>query len=141
MSIKYNLHYEKIGKETRRIEDEIPFEIPNSWVWVRLGEVCKIARGGSPRPIKSFITESNDGINWIKISDSDKGGKYINQTKEKITADGVKSSRKVYAGDLLLTNSMSFGRPYILNTDGCIHDGWLVISDIFSIFDKEFLFY
>ena len=141
MSIKYNLHYEKIGKETRCIEDEIPFEIPNSWVWVRLGEVCKIARGGSPRPIKSFITESNDGINWIKISDSDKGGKYINQTKEKITADGVKSSRKVYAGDLLLTNSMSFGRPYILNTDGCIHDGWLVISDIFSIFDKEFLFY
>ena len=136
-----NLHYEKIGKETRCIEDEIPFEIPNSWVWVRLGEVCKIARGGSPRPIKSFITESNDGINWIKISDSDKGGKYINQTKEKITADGVKSSRKVYAGDLLLTNSMSFGRPYILNTDGCIHDGWLVISDIFSIFDKEFLFY
>ena len=136
-----NLHYEKIGKETRCIEDEIPFEIPNSWVWVRLGEICKIARGGSPRPIKSFITESNDGINWIKISDSDKGGKYINQTKEKITADGVKSSRKVYAGDLLLTNSMSFGRPYILNTDGCIHDGWLVISDIFSIFDKEFLFY
>jgi len=136
-----NLHYEKIGKETRCIEDEIPFEIPNSWVWVRLGEICKIARGGSPRPIKSFITESNDGINWIKISDSDKGGKYINQTKEKITADGVKSSRKVYEGDLLLTNSMSFGRPYILNTDGCIHDGWLVISDIFSIFDKEFLFY
>ena len=110
-------------------------------MWVRLGEICKIARGGSPRPIKSFITESNDGINWIKISDSDNGGKYINQTKEKITADGVKSSRKVYAGDLLLTNSMSFGRPYILNTDGCIHDGWLVISDIFSIFDKEFLFY
>ena len=136
-----NSPYEKIGKETRCIADEILFEIPQSWSWVRLGGICQIARGGSPRPIKSFITESNDGINWIKISDSDKGGKYINQTKEKITADGVKSSRKVYAGDLLLTNSMSFGRPYILNTDGCIHDGWLVISDIFSILDKEFLFY
>lgn len=36
-----------------------------------------IERGGSPRPIKSYITDSEDGINWIKIGDVDKGGKYI----------------------------------------------------------------
>ncbi len=36
---------------------------------------------------------------------------------------------------------MSFGRPYILNVDGCIHDGWLVLSGYFQGFDKDFLFY
>ncbi len=132
--------YEKIGKEVRCIADEIPFEIPDSWEWVRLGNICDIARGGSPRPIKDYITESADGVNWIKIGDSDKGGKYINSTREKIKPSGVSKSRMVYAGDFLLTNSMSFGRPYILNVDGCIHDGWLVLSGYQTAYDKDFLF-
>ena len=137
-----NLPYEKIGKnEPVCIADEVPFEIPESWEWVRLGTVCEIARGGSPRPIKQFLTDSPSGINWIKISDSDKGGKYINATKEKIIPAGVAKSRYVHAGDFLLTNSMSFGRPYILNVDGCIHDGWLVLSDYQNAYDKDFLFY
>ena len=135
-----NLPYEKVGKEVRCIADEIPFEIPDSWEWVRLGNICDIARGGSPRPIKDYITESADGVNWIKIGDSDKGGKYINSTREKIKPSGVSKSRMVYAGDFLLTNSMSFGRPYILNVDGCIHDGWLVLSGYQSAYDKDFLF-
>ena len=37
-----NRHYEQIGSEVRDITDEIPFEIPNSWEWVRLGNVCQI---------------------------------------------------------------------------------------------------
>ena len=135
-----NLPYEKTGKETRCIADEIPFEIPESWMWIRLGQLCEIARGGSPRPIKDFITDAADGINWIKIGDSDKGGKYINRTREKIKPSGVSKSRMVHAGDFLLTNSMSFGRPYILNIDGCIHDGWLVLSGYQVVFDQDFLF-
>lgn len=137
-----NLPYEKIGKnEPVCIADEVPFDVPESWEWVRLGTVCEIARGGSPRPIKQFLTDSPSGVNWIKISDSDKGGKYINATKEKIIPAGVAKSRYVHAGDFLLTNSMSFGRPYILNVDGCIHDGWLVLSDYQNAYDKDFLFY
>lgn len=124
----------------RCIDDEIPFEIPGSWEWVRLGSICNIARGGSPRPIKNYLTNSDNGINWIKISDSDKGGKYINSTKEKIIPEGVSKSRMVYAGDFLLTNSMSFGRPYILSVDGCIHDGWLVLSNYQTAYDQDFLF-
>ena len=108
---------------------------------VSLGDVCDIARGGSPRPIKQFITERPDGINWIKIGDTEKGGKYINSCKEKIIPEGVKKSRMVHKGDFLLTNSMSFGRPYITNIDGCIHDGWLVISPHENTFDKDFLYY
>jgi len=132
---------EQIGKEIRDISDEIPFEIPDSWEWVRLGSICEIARGGSPRPIKQFLTDDPNGINWIKIGDSDKGGKYINETKEKIIPEGMSKSRFVHRGDFLLTNSMSFGRPYILNVDGCIHDGWLVLSGYQTAYDKDFLYY
>ena len=137
-----NLPYEKVGKnEPVCIADAIPFDVPDSWEWVRLGHVCEIARGGSPRPIKAFLTEDPNGINWIKIGDTDKGGKYINSTKERIIPEGVSKSRMVHAGDFLLTNSMSFGRPYILNVDGCIHDGWLVLSEYNRAYDQDFLFH
>ena len=123
------------------IDEEIPFEIPLTWVWVRLNFVSIIARGSSPRPIKEYLTDSLDGINWIKIGDTEKDGMYINSTKEKITVEGLSKSRLVHKGDFLLTNSMSFGRPYITNVDGCIHDGWLVISPIGTSFKQKFLYY
>ena len=139
--VSYNTPYEKIGDEVRSLADEVPFDIPDSWEWVRLGSICEIARGGSPRPIKQYLTDAPDGVNWIKISDSDIGGKYINRTKEKIVPEGVSKSRLVHKGDFLLTNSMSFGRPYILNVDGCIHDGWLVLSGYDGCYEKDFLYY
>ena len=122
-------------------EDEIPFEIPESWEWVRLDDVLEIARGASPRPIKDFITNEEDGVNWIKIGDTDKGGKYINSTAEKITLAGKEKSRYVQRGSFLLSNSMSFGRPYILNIDGCIHDGWLVLNQRVNVFEQDYLYY
>ena len=136
-----NSHYEKLDGVARCIDDELPFEIPESWEWVRLGSVLEIARGGSPRPIQQYLTTEPDGINWIKIGDTDKGGKYIYKTKEKIRPEGVTKSRMVHSGDFLLTNSMSFGRPYILKTDGCIHDGWLVLSNRFDCYSVDFLYY
>ena len=122
-------------------EDEKTFDIPDSWEWIKLGNVCTIARGGSPRPIKEYITTAADGVNWIKIGDTEKNGKYICATAEKIKPSGVSKSRMVHAGDFLLTNSMSFGRPYILKVDGCIHDGWLVISQSTEIFDQDYLYW
>lgn len=97
------------------------------WADRTLGELFEIGRGGSPRPIEKYITDSPDGLNWIKIGDATGGGKFIERTKEKIRPEGLSKTRQVKAGDFLLTNSMSFGRPYILATDGCIHDGWLVL--------------
>ena len=122
-------------------EDDKPFDIPDAWEWVKLGNICVIARGGSPRPIKEYITTAPDGVNWIKIGDTEKNGKYISQTAEKIKPSGVSKSRMVHAGDFLLTNSMSFGRPYILKVDGCIHDGWLVISQSKEVFDQDYLYW
>ena len=121
--------------------ENVPFEVPAGWVWVKLSDICVVARGGSPRPIKEYLTDNPDGVNWIKIGDTDKDGKYINSTKEKIRPEGVSKSRMVHKGNFLLTNSMSFGRPYILNVDGCIHDGWLAISPLSGAYDTEFLYY
>ena len=122
-------------------EAEIPFAIPENWVWVRLGDIFNISRGGSPRPIQQFLTDDENGINWIKIGDTDIGGKYIRQTKEKIIRDGMNKSRFIKADSLLLTNSMSYGRPYILKTDGCIHDGWLSLEPLNENIDREYAFY
>ena len=94
-------------------ENEIPYEIPDSWKWVRLGNYANIIRGGSPRPIKQYLTDSSNGINWIKIGDTKKNNKYIVSTLEKINKSGLKKTRYVKKNTLLLTNSMSFGRPYI----------------------------
>ena len=112
----------------------------NQWKYVKLGEVCTIERGGSPRPIDDFITTDENGINWIKIGDADES-MYITKTAQRIKPEGMKKSRYVKPGDFLLSNSMSFGRPYILKIDGCIHDGWLVLRDENSVFDKKFLYY
>ena len=128
-----NRPYEKV--------DEEPFEIPDSWKWVKLNDLAEIARGGSPRPIQDYITEDKDGINWIKIGDTIAESKYITSAKEKIKPEGKKHSRFVHAGDFLLTNSMSFGRPYILKIDGCIHDGWLVFANIKEYLLQDYLYY
>ena len=136
-----NSYYEKIDGFEICIDEKIPFSLPENWRWERLGNISTIARGGSPRPIEDYLTESDDGINWIKIGDTEQGGKYISSTREKIIPAGLSKTRYVKSGDFLLTNSMSFGRPYILKTDGCIHDGWLVIGDIENVFNQDYLYY
>lgn len=110
------------------------------WEYRKIGDVCVVERGGSPRPIDKFITDDEDGINWIKIGDTS-DSMYITETAQKIIPEGMKKSKYVKPGDFLLSNSMSFGRPYILKIDGCIHDGWLVLRDEQEFFDKRFLYY
>ena len=111
----------------------------NDWEQRKLGELVIIERGGSPRPIDKFITKDENGLNWIKIGDAPEQGNYITQTAEKIKPEGLSKTREVHPGDLILSNSMSFGKPYIMAIDGCIHDGWLVIRDTKKRFDLTFL--
>lgn len=99
----------------------------------------QIERGGSPRPIDDFITDSPDGLNWVKIGDAPAQGNYITKTAEKIKPEGLSKTREVHPGDLILSNSMSFGKPYIMGIDGCIHDGWLLIRNTYKVFDLTFL--
>jgi type I restriction enzyme S subunit len=109
--------------------------------WVQIGDVLEIARGGSPRPIQAYLTDDPDGINWIMIGDAGVGEKYITNTAKKIRAEGLSKTRLVKEGDLLLSNSMSFGRPYIMKTNGAIHDGWLVLRDAHATCNSDYLYH
>jgi len=127
-----------MSREMRHSGIEWIGEIPKEWKTCRLKALSKIERGGSPRPIDDYISDT--GYNWIKIGDTIKGNKYISTVRQKINESGLSKTRLVHKGDLILTNSMSYGEPYILNVDGCIHDGWVAISEL-KIIDKEFLYY
>lgn len=109
--------------------------------WKSFGSIASIVRGASPRPISQYVTDEDDGVNWIKIGDVSTGSKYVTSTKEKITRAGAKKSRFVKEGDFILSNSMSFGRPYIMKTSGCIHDGWLSISQFETTYLSDFLYH
>ena len=108
---------------------------------VLIGDTINISRGASPRPISDYITKNEDGVNWIKIGDVSENSLYITKTEEKITLAGAKKSRMVHKGDFILSNSMSFGRPYILGINGCVHDGWLIMSNFKNTFNELYLYY
>lgn len=113
--------------------------ITNSWEQRKFKSTIQIERGGSPRPIEDYITNSENGLNWIKIGDAPSMGKYITKTAEKIKPEGLSKTREVHPGDLILSNSMSFGRPYIMAINGCIHDGWLLLRNDKNLYDLQFL--
>lgn len=117
------------------------YEIKSRYTITKLEKLADISRGASPRPIERYLTEDISGINWIKIGDVSAEEKYITQTEQKITQDGALKSKKVYPGDFIISNSMSVGRPYILKIEGCIHDGWLLMSNISENVDKDYLYY
>jgi len=110
-----------------------------TWEQRKFSDLVIIERGGSPRPIEDYITDSADGLNWVKIGDAPEQGNYITKTAEKIRPEGLSKTREVHPGDLILSNSMSFGKPYIMGIDGCIHDGWLAIREVQRNFDLKFL--
>ena len=119
---------------------EIRFKgFTEAWEQRKFSDLVQIERGGSPRPIDDFITDSPDGLNWVKIGDAPAQGNYITKTAEKIKPEGLSKTREVHPGDLILSNSMSFGKPYIMGIDGCIHDGWLLIRNTYKVFDLTFL--
>jgi len=112
-----------------------------TWPIYALGDLFDICRGGSPRPIQDYLTDDCNGINWVMISDATKSSKYITTTKRRIIKAGLKKSRMVHSGDLVLTNSMSYGKPYIMQTSGCIHDGWLVLSPCVEDIHPEYFYH
>lgn len=125
--------YDYYAGELLTVEQDVPR--------VRFGDVATIVRGASPRPIQQFLTDAPDGAPWIKIGDVPADGKYITRTGQRVTLAGAAKSRRVMPGDFVLSNSMSFGRPYISKIEGYIHDGWLAISDFEDSYVADYLYY
>lgn len=116
------------------------FSLDATWDIVSFSKYIKLLRGSSPRPIKEYLTDTVEGINWIKIGDTQYAkGFVLSEVKEKITKGGADKSRYVYKGELILANSMSFGKTYQLAIDGCIYDGWFVLREYDEAYYKPFL--
>lgn len=97
---------------------------PAQWEKVPLRSFAEIKRGGSPRPIQDYL--SNSGFRWLKISDvTSLNSPFVLEIKEHIKEEGLKKTVLLKAGELVLSNSATPGIPKILDVDSCIHDGWL----------------
>lgn len=114
-----------------------PVENDRGWGTKRIGEICDVYRGGSPRPIEKFL---GGKIPWIKIGDATQGDSiYLSKTKEHIIEEGLKKTRFIHSGSLIFANcGVSLGFARIITFDGCIHDGWLAFDNISNEIDKIF---
>jgi type I restriction enzyme S subunit len=118
---------------------ELTKEIPRGWRVDSIGNMAKITRGASPRPIQNFLR--SEGMSWVKISDATSStSKFIMKTKEYIKLEGVSKSNTVVPKTLILSNSATPGLPMIVAITACVHDGWLIFNDYKTI-TKEFLYY
>ena len=112
-------------------------QVPKTWINGVLGDFVEIKRGGSPRPIQDFLSDS--GFHWLKISDATGiSSPFINEIKEYIIEAGLKKTVYLKSGSLVLSNSATPGLPKILDIDTCIHDGWLYFPS--SKFSNEYLY-
>ena len=109
------------------------------WKSAKIGDVCDIRRGASPRPIQNFL--SDKGMPWVKIADATAdSSRYITETKECIIPEGISKSLEVHPDDLIVSNSATPGLPKIMKIDACIHDGWLLLSNFRDV-TRDFLYY
>lgn len=138
-SINNNLEQQAMALFKSWFIDYEPFDgqVPTTWKYGVLGDFVEIKRGGSPRPIQNFLSDS--GLHWLKISDATGiSSPFINEIKEYIIEEGLKKTVFLKAGSLVLSNSATPGLPKILDIDTCIHDGWLYFPS--SKFSNEYLY-
>ena len=136
-------HYAELAETAKAFPCEMMevdgVEVPKGWEVKELGSLMTIKRGGSPRPIKDFI--SDKGLNWVKISDATaEDNPFLFSTKEYIKSEGLSKTVLLNKGSLILSNSATPGLPRFLELDACIHDGWLYFSDIKSL-TQEYLYF
>lgn len=140
------MNHETHEKHEKKGEGFVPtlrfpeFRDAGEWETKKFSKYIVLYRGSSPRPIKNYLTKEDNGVNWIKIGDTKSAENFIiSHVKEKITPKGAERSRKVNIGELILANSMSFGKTYQVAIDGFIYDGWFVLREYEKYFHKQFL--
>ena len=104
--------------------ENVPFEVPEGWVWTTINELCDVVRGGSPRPAGDE-KYYNGAIPFLKVADLTKDdGIYVYKAEYTIKEAGLKKTRLVNEGTLLLTNSgATLGVPKITTFPTTFNDG------------------
>ncbi len=123
-----NKYYEQVGANILDINEEIPFDIPNSWVWCRLGCLTNMRIGKTPTRGDSSLWQS--GIYpWVSISDmTDKG--IVSNTKEKITDKAAKEVMGAIspAGSLIMSFKLTVGKTAFLKMDAYHNEAIVTIQ-------------
>lgn len=110
------------------------------WEVKQLREIAKIQRGASPRPIDSPVWfDDSSPVGWVRISDVTRAGMFLLETTQRLSPLGVKHSRPVATGSLIMSICATVGRPIITQIDVCIHDGFVVFDNLEA--DQRFLYY
>ena len=115
-------------------------EFSGDWEEKALGEIADIKRGASPRPIsdkKWFSGESKVG--WVRISDVTRSSKYLTNTEQYLSREGISKSRLVKQGNIIMSICATIGKPIYTTFDVCIHDGFVVFENL--QISHDYLFY
>lgn len=129
------------SEKTHNFKDSPLGRIPEEWKVVELGEVAKIKRGASPRPIDNPIYFSENGRGWIRIQDVSSSYKYLTGTFQYLSKIGEQKSVSIEPGELIMSICATIGKPIILKIPACIHDGFVAFKDLSNEVDTEFLYY
>nr|WP_254260336.1 restriction endonuclease subunit S [Lactobacillus helveticus] len=145
---KAELIKEKKIKKTKPLppitDDEKPFDIPDSWEWVRLGEIINFSLGKTPRRGDSKYWEKGS-IPWVSISDIGEE-KYLESTKEKITSTALKDSfnnQVEPVGTLLMSFKLSIGKVTILKVPAVHNEAIISVYPIINNknITRDYLYY
>lgn len=115
--------------------------VPEGWEVVKLGDVCKVARGSSPRPITDIKYFQDGNIPWIKIADATSSKMFIFNTKECVNEFGASFSRKLPRESLIIATSGTLGFCILLGVEGCVHDGWMYLTQYQKNIKPSFIYY
>ena len=115
-------------------------KLPSNWKTEKIGNICHVGRGSSPRPIQDQRFFEGGDIPWVKIADATKSGKYLYETKQYVNEHGASFSRIMEPGTIIVAASGTLGYTQILGVRGCVHDGWLYLVSLRDI-DRDFLYY
>ena len=115
--------------------------IPEDWDAKCLGDLARrICRGASPRPIDDPVWfDENSEIGWVRISDVTRSDRYLFETTQRLSAQGVRHSRYLSSGALIMSICATVGRPVETRIDVCIHDGFVVFEQ--PVVVQNFLYY
>ena len=137
-----NKYYEQIGKEAIEITEEIPFDLPDSWVWCRLGAITSIY-GGKRIPAGHILSDIDTGHKYIRVSDMKNGT--VDLSDIQYISEDVYQQIKAYnisKDDLYITVAGTIGRigevPIELDNANLTENADKIV---FSQINKTFLMY
>jgi len=141
--VSYNTPYEKIGDEVRSLADEVPFDIPDSWEWVRLGNIGETNIGLTYKP--SDVT--SDGVPVLRSNNIQNG--QIDYSELLYVSCAVPERAYAHKGDILICarngSRALVGKSAIVDADGMAFGAFMAIyrsscNPYIQLFINSYLF-